>query len=95
MKLWLLRIGFHRSQPWYDKAFGFVVRAETEAEARALVAQIEREEELEDGLVTRNAELAYAGHEGVETWSDPQHSTCVELKPEGATEVILRDFRSA
>lgn len=37
MKLWLLRpvVGLDENDnpwwPWYDKAFGFVVRAETEA----------------------------------------------------------------
>ena len=41
MKLWLIRpvtgedeIGIW--SPWYDKAFGFVIRAETEKEARTL-----------------------------------------------------------
>ncbi len=37
MKLWLLRPA-EGWDPWYDKAFGFVVRAETEADARKLVA---------------------------------------------------------
>ena len=31
--------------PWYDKAFGFVVRAESEAEARAMVAEGEAGDE--------------------------------------------------
>ncbi len=35
MKLWLLRPQTKAAwQPWYDKAFGFVVRAETAREAR-------------------------------------------------------------
>ena len=42
MKLWILRPieGLPEEddpwEPWYDKAFGFVVRAETEDEAREL-----------------------------------------------------------
>lgn len=39
MKLWLLRpIDPHGGlwDPWFDKIFGFVVRAETETEARTL-----------------------------------------------------------
>ncbi len=42
MKLWLLRPNKNLSEndnpwkPWYDKAFSFVVRAETEEDARKL-----------------------------------------------------------
>lgn len=38
MKLWILLPNkkSRKWDPWYDKAFGFVVRAETEGEARAL-----------------------------------------------------------
>ena len=40
MKLWLLRpiniYGDSPWNPWHDKAFGFVVRADTEQEARKL-----------------------------------------------------------
>lgn len=41
MKLWLIRPVDDDSppwHPWYDKYFGFVVRAETEDAARAVVA---------------------------------------------------------
>ena len=36
MKLWLLKPikGSDYWRPWYDKAFGFVIRAETEQRAR-------------------------------------------------------------
>lgn len=46
MKLWHLLpigVGGHWS-PWYDKAFGFVVRAESETEARALAAKVAGDE---------------------------------------------------
>ena len=42
MKLWLLRpINPYDGlwDPWFDKIFGFVVRAETEADARSLAAK--------------------------------------------------------
>jgi len=41
MKLWLLRPieGVEDWTPWYDKAFGHVVRAEDETEARELAAR--------------------------------------------------------
>jgi len=41
MNLWILRPREDSGlwEPWYDKAFGFVVRAETEEHARALAAE--------------------------------------------------------
>lgn len=38
MKLWLLNAdeAHNAWHPWYDKSFGFVVRAETEQQARAI-----------------------------------------------------------
>jgi hypothetical protein len=45
MKLWLLRPnepmpeGKDPWDPWYDKVFGFVIRAETETKARQLAQQ--------------------------------------------------------
>lgn len=38
MKLWILR-PINAWEPWYDKAFGFVVRAETEDAARTLASE--------------------------------------------------------
>lgn len=45
MKIWILRpvkdfqSGDNPWEPWYDKAFGFVVRAETEDQARAFAQE--------------------------------------------------------
>ena len=41
MRLWILRPGPDQSawEPWFDKAFGFVVRAESEKAARAMAAK--------------------------------------------------------
>ncbi len=83
MKLWLLR-PFENAPEWeprYDKAFGFVVRAATEQEARALT----------DG--NTGDECDYKDR--VNPWLDPAKSTCVELSQEGEAAVILRDFAAA
>lgn len=38
MNLWVLR-PINKWEPWYDKAFAFVVRAESEDDARAIAAK--------------------------------------------------------
>ena len=38
MKLWLLK-PYEDWEPWFDKAFGFVIRAETEEAARAIASE--------------------------------------------------------
>lgn len=40
MELWILRPvdGCELWSPWYDKAFGFVIRAATESDARRIAA---------------------------------------------------------
>lgn len=86
MKLWLLRPveGSEHWEPWHDKAFGFVIRAETEEAARALAQE-------------KGGDEAGTGYHRVYTdaWTNPVHSTCVEVTTEGPPEVILRDFASA
>lgn len=56
MKLWLLRPAVYTKEhgyvhglwmPWYDKAFGFVIRAETEQQAREMAAALQEANELE------------------------------------------------
>lgn len=66
-------------EPWYDKAFGFVVRAESEEAARALAHA--------DGGDESRGDRA--------PWLDPQQSICVELTEQGTEEVVVRDFASA
>jgi len=87
MKIWLLdsREDFlHKDDdpwiPWYDKAFGFVVIAETEDEARELASEQAGDE---------------ADGDFFNPWMDEEYSTCVELKPEGVPRVVLRNFKSA
>ena len=94
MKLWILRPNEHLPdgtespwEPWYDKAFGFVVRAETEDEARQL-ANDEGGDEC--GPVTHTIYRT-----GGNPWLDPAFSTCEELTADGAPGVVIQDFHAA
>ncbi len=94
MKLWLLRPvdGLAKNdnpwEPWYDKAFGFVVRAETEAEARDMA-------HAEAGDENRGMFLGGKTADTNEPWKNAKYSTCTELLPEGAAEVVMQDFARA
>lgn len=81
MNIWLLRpIDGHEAwEPWFDKAFGFVVRAENEETARSLAASQAGDE----------------GRGQNSPWLDPSASTCVVLQREGNAEVIIMDFYAA
>jgi hypothetical protein len=93
MKLWLLRPvdGLANNdnpwEPWYDKAFGFVVRAETDTEARDMA-------HAEAGDENRGEFLSRTTANTNQPWKDAKYSTCVELLPEGAAEVVMKDFAS-
>ena len=65
--------------PWYNKAFGFVIRAETEKQARQ--------------IATDNS--GGESHGGVYPWMDERYSICEELTQNGVSELVLRDYRSA
>ncbi len=65
--------------PWYDKAFGFIVRTDTEEKARTLADDMAGDE----------------NRDGDHPWLDPSQSTCEELLPEGDEELLLKDFASA
>ena len=90
MKLWILRPvkgltdDTNPWKPWYDKAFGFVIRAETEREARNLI--------VGDMNTVCDGE---AGDEGRPAWLNPELSTCNELLTDGEPSIILKDFASA
>lgn len=94
MKIWLLRPvdGLAKNdnpwEPWFEKAFGFVVRADSEAEARLLA-------HAEGGDENRGEFLFGKTSETTQPWMDVKYSTCVELTAEGASEVVLVDFRQA
>ncbi|HEX8275977.1 MAG TPA: hypothetical protein VF615_25295 [Longimicrobiaceae bacterium] len=79
--LWWCVDGKDPWQPHQDKAFGFVVRAESEEEARWLAHESAGGEN--DALP------------GVRPWVDEQYSTCEELPSTGRRGVVLVNFRHA
>ena len=82
MNLYLLKPSEENKQawiPWYDKAFGFVVRAESELEARTIA----------------NNDAGYESYGEQAPWFDPLQSSCEILTANGEPSLVLRDFRSA
>ena len=69
----------------YDCAHGFVVKAETEADARAL-AQANGGDEV--GRYLPEGER----HTAPQVWIDPSYTECIEVTTEGEQEIILTDF---
>ena len=65
--------------PWYDKSFGFLIKAENELEARQLADS------------RGGDENRHANH----PWLDEKYSTCVDLNEVEVTGIIMSDFRSA
>ena len=97
MKLWILKARTDLSEqdnpwnPWYDKAFGFVVRAETAEQARQLVMTNEQQDE--DGRYL-SAWFEVSTDGGIpDAWLSERYSTCVELTTEGERAVLLLDLR--
>lgn len=88
MKLWILKPvdgsfmpeGTNPWEPWYDKMFGIVVRAETEEAARAL---------------TEEHACGEKEGSGIDPWKDDRYSTCDVLDVTGESEVIIRDIAYA
>ena len=92
MKLWLLRpvagleAGDDPWDPWYDKCFGFVVRAETEQNARDLADESSGDENREKFGKTCKT---------YQPWRDEKYSICIELTKNGDSGIIINDFASA
>lgn len=74
--------------PWYDKSFGFIVRATNEKEARLLAHENAGDENR--GLFL-DREIAKTQS----PWVDEKYSTCVELKVNGEVCIIMKDFAQA
>jgi len=92
MKLWLLRPihtpGDDPWEPWYDKTFGFVVRADDAQSAR----QFAHEDAGNENWV------AWMGRRCAKTdapWLDPAYSTCTPLTDDGEPGVVIHDHASA
>lgn len=79
--LWWCVEGKDPWQPHHDRAFGFVVRAADEEEARWLAHQAGGEE---------NRTL-----DGVSPWLDAGYSACERVDADGSPEVLLVNFRHA
>lgn len=79
--LWILEpvAGSGPWDPWYDKAFGFVIRAATESDARRIAHESAGDE----------------NRGGADPWLDPSLSTCEILIEDGEPGIIMRDFASA
>ncbi len=89
MKLWLLRPIDDLSEqddPWWnrqEKVHGFVIRAETEQQAREIAHQNAGDENRMSALTDT-------------PWLDPKYTTCKLLLPDvGMEGVIIRDYLSS
>lgn len=69
-------------KPWYDKAFGFVVRAASPAKAREIADANAGDENREPGQPEH-------------PWLDPKLSDCRVLRPDGKAGLVLQDFHAA
>lgn len=93
-KLWILRPVKFLSKsdnpwaPWYDKAFGFVVCAPTEEDARKL-AHSEAGDENDGSFLGKQTAKTKA------PWLDSKYSTCLPLEAGDKAQVVMRDFASA
>jgi hypothetical protein len=88
MKLWLLRPRddlTEQEDPWWnrrDMVHGFVIYADSEAEAREIAHQNAASENQSSALTQA-------------PWLNPKYSTCKQLLPDvGMEGVIIRDYVS-
>lgn len=91
MKLWLLKpidLESDHWDPWYDRCFAIVVRAETEYKARTLAQSVAGPE----GQVYNRDTGRY---ERTDVWMLQAITSCVDLLPEGKPGVIVQDIREA
>lgn len=70
--------------PWYDKCFGFVIRAENEKEAREIAHNNASDENRSQFLGRKIANTC-------SPWLDNKYSTCVELNINGEQKVIIKE----
>lgn len=94
VKLWILRPTDNLVEndnpwdPWYDKAFGFVVRAETESAARQFA-------DKDAGDENRGEFLQMTIAQTTNPWLDEKYSTCEPLNADGEAGVVMKDFAAA
>jgi hypothetical protein len=103
MKLWLLKPRRDLpsgDDPWaleWDKAWGFVVRAETEEDARRIATENGLGELNEFSLLGNETDEEISFHHhfratNSRVWLDAKYSTCVELTADGEAGMILKDY---
>jgi hypothetical protein len=96
-KIWLLRpvegLAEDNSpwDPWYDKAFGFVVVAYTEAQARE-IANTNGGDEKYESSYGLNRIFDKSPTVIINVWLDSKYTTCIELTPDYKEELVMRDF---
>ncbi len=93
MKLWILRPretteGDNPWSPWYDKVFGFVVRAETARAARKIANENAGDE-------NRGCFLGEKTSKTKQPWLDAKYSKCTRLGDDGKQGLVMRDSASA
>lgn len=94
MMLWLLRPKEDLPEddnpwdPWFDKVFGFVIRADSEMEARVIANGNAGDENYERFSVEKASNTTTP-------WLESKYSTCEQLNQDGQSGMILRDFCAA
>jgi len=81
-------------EPWYDKTFGYVIRAKNEKVARIIAQHHGSDEVFWANMKDSNKSWDTTKHETI-PWLDPTYSSCVELVPEGPVGIIIRDDHAA
>lgn len=84
---------------WYDRAYGFVVRAKSETKARRIAdryAGCENHSSWEYGFHEYHEwTLRELEADGLKRpWLDPEMTTCEELTIDGKSGLILRDYHA-
>jgi hypothetical protein len=98
VKLWLLRpradVLAREVHPWeppFEKVFGLVIRAATEAAARALA----QSQAGQEGLGIYRQFGLEEDEAAANVWIDSAWTSCDELEPGGEAGVVLVDRREA
>lgn len=93
MTLWLLE-SIERVD--YDETADFVIRASTEARARAVAVQREGpySETFKDADRVSRTHKFPGNEKLMARWADPARSQCSPIAEDGEEAIILRDFRA-
>ena len=93
MKLYILRPineNYSPWRPWYDKVFGFVVRAKSEEAARKIADEHAGAENTRWVDSSNKTTL-----ESIHPWLSSKDSSCYVLANEGPEGLIIRDLARA